>query len=109
VPDPDKAKDYVAKIKADAAAEQKRRREAEAKKGHPPTELLQRLANPEKPKCNWLKVAGGTDAGDKPKVDKPEMELGPKDSAQLGVAVANAMAWLARDGAKIYTEVTFFD
>jgi putative DNA primase/helicase len=33
---------------------------------------------------------------------KPEIELGPKDSARLGDAVVNAMMWLAANGAKIY-------
>jgi putative DNA primase/helicase len=96
------ADNFVAKTKADFAVELQRRREAEAG-NKPPIELVQRLANPEKPKRDYLKLASDTGTtGDKPKGEKPEIELGPKDSAQLGEAVVNAMMWLASNRAKIY-------
>jgi putative DNA primase/helicase len=48
------------------------------------------------------KSAGFGDAKPKGKQPKPEIELGRKDSARLGEAVAGAMMHLALNGAKIY-------
>ena len=103
-PDKAEAEAYVAKIKADAAVEQERRREAEAKKVVSiKTDTL--IAQSEKARTDYLSSWGEKpkEAKDEPpKGDKPEIELGPTDSARLGDIVAAAMQHLASSGTKIY-------
>jgi putative DNA primase/helicase len=89
---------YVAKIKADAAFEQERRREAEAKK------VVPLIAQSEKAPTDYLNSLGEKPKAkdEAPKDEKPEIELGPTDSARLGDIVATAMGHLASSGTKIY-------
>jgi hypothetical protein len=96
----DKAEDPdVAKMKADFAAEQKRRREA----AQPSMELLKRLANPEKPKKDWLKVATagfrGGGAGPTGESEKPEIQI---NAAHLADAATEAMRVLVGSNVRIF-------
>jgi hypothetical protein len=101
-PDKAEAEAHVAKIKADAAVEQQRRREAEAKKVVS-IETKALVAQSEKARTDYLKSFDEKPkANEQPKGEKSEIELGPTDSARLGDIVAAAMQHLASSGTKIY-------